>query len=189
MRRLAAVPAALVLLLAGCGGGSDPAPSADPSPSAESSDPSASAAPAWNPCDGLRVARIEAALGERLRKDSGTPDAPRCALVPRTEGGAVLDANYLVFPEGLDAAWEQMGAPDDGSATEPDVPGADDARLVAGTSEDGALTVTGFVQNGAVVQVVNAVDPAPYDRRAVLAAVRESMAQLSAYAGRGGAPS
>lgn len=172
------------LLLAGCAGddGSG-APADDPA------DPTAAAdaAPAWNPCGGIELAAVERALGGRLTMDRGTEESPRCALLPRREGGAVIDANYLVFPEGLDAAWEQMGAPDDGTVTEPDIPGADDARLVANAGSE-ALGVTGFVQNGAVVQVVNAVDTAPYDRAAVVAAVEETMRQLSSYAREGGAP-
>ncbi|WP_244930521.1 hypothetical protein [Nocardioides sp. W7] len=169
------------LLLAGCGGG-------DEQDAASSSSPSASAAPVWNPCDGLDVAGIEGALGARLTQEAGSADAPRCTLLPAVEGGAVVDANYLVFPAGLDAAWKQMGAPDDGSVTEPEIPGADAARMVADAGTE-VLAVTGFVQDGELVQVVNAADPAPYDERAVTAAVRETMQQLSAHAQAGGGPS
>lgn len=179
MRALAGTALVVVLLLAsGCGAG-DEEPQADPTGS--------SAEPAWNPCDGLDLPGIEQLLGTELSMDRGTAAAPRCALVPAVEGGAVVDANYLVFPEGLDAAWKQMGAPEDGSVTEPEIAGADAARMVANAGSQ-ALGVTGFVQNGALVQVVNAVDTAPYDRRAVLAAVRETMRQLSAYARQDGAP-
>lgn len=169
----------VALLLSGCGGGADSSASSDSA--AEST------APAWNPCGGLDVAPVEEILGEQLTLDSGTADSPRCALVPQAEGGAVVDANYVVFPEGLDAAWDQMGAPDDGSVTEPEIAGADDARVVASEGTE-ALGVTGFVQNGALIQVVNVVDTPPYDRKAAVAATREVMTQLSAYAKQGGAP-
>lgn len=167
------------LLLAGCGGADDDPPAASSSPSAE---------PVWNPCDGLDVAGIVAKLGAELTRESGSADSPRCTLLPAVEGGAVVDANYLVFPAGLDAAWEQMGAPDDGSVTEPEIPGADAARMVASAGTE-VLAVTGFVQDGDLVQVVNAADTAPYDERAVLAAVRETMRQLSAHVQDGGGPS
>ncbi|MEI5673608.1 MULTISPECIES: hypothetical protein [unclassified Nocardioides] len=165
------------LLLAGCGGdsSSSPAPSAEPSASA-------SADPVWNPCDGLDAARIARVLGTSVEVDRGTEDSPRCALVPQTGGEAVVDANYLVFPAGLDAAWEQMGAPDDGSVTEPEIAGADDARMVANPGTE-VLGVTGFVQVGEVVLVVNAADTKPYDEAPVVAAVKETMQQLATYAG------
>ena len=41
------------------------------------------------------------------------------------------------------------------------------------------LLVTGFVQNGDLVQVVNVVDPTPFDRRRLVAAVRTVMADLA----------
>lgn len=178
MRRvaLAVVP---LLLVAGCSG-SDAEPEASPTSST-------SAAPLWNPCNGIDVATVQRVLGTKLRVDRGTEDSPRCALVPTTDGDAVIDVNYTVFTEGLDKAWDQMGAPDDGSVTEPDIAGADAARLVADAGSK-ALGVTGFLQNGALIQIVNAVDTTPYDRRAVVAAVREVLSQLSAYADEGGAP-
>lgn len=178
--RLGAALLVVALLLGGCGGGDEePAAVTSASPSAE---------PVWNPCDGIDVAPVQEALGEQVDVDRGTADSPRCALVPQAEGGAVLDANYLVFPEGLDAAWDQMGAPDDGSVTEPDIAGADAARLVASEGDE-ALGVTGFVQNGTLIQIVNIIDTPPYDRRAAVAAVRLVLRQLSAYAKEEGTPS
>jgi hypothetical protein len=164
------------LLLAGCGGSDDDPPAASSSASAE---------PVWNPCDGLDVAGIAAKLGAEVTRESGSADSPRCTLLPAVEGGAVVDANYLVFPAGLDAAWEQMGAPDDGSVTEPEIPGADAARMVANPGTE-VLGVTGFVQVGDIVLVVNAADPRPYDEAPVVAAVEETMRQLATYASADG---
>jgi hypothetical protein len=169
---------AAAALLAGCSDdeSGDAAPTATPTEAA-------SEQAYWNPCDGLRARPVEKALGARLKVERGTREAPRCTLVPRAEGGAAIDVNYTVFGAGLDEAWEQMGAPDDGSVTEPEVAGADDTRMVVSPGDD-ALAVTAFVQNGEVVQLVNVVDPTPYDRERVVAAVGEVMSQLSAYAGR-----
>jgi len=172
--RLGAALLAVPLLLGGCGAGEE-----EP---ADDATASAAAEQAWNPCDGLDPVAVQEALGEPVTADRGSTAAPRCALVPQAEGGAVLDANYLVFPAGLDAAWDQMGAPDDGSVTEPAIAGADGARMVVNPGTE-VLGVTGFVQVGEVVLVVNAADAAPYDRAPVVAAVKETMRQLAAYAG------
>ena len=164
--------------LAGCGG-DEPAATTAPHSTASSTE---GAVPGYNPCDGVDPKRVSRLLGEAVTEDVGTTEVPRCRLLPAADGGAVLDANYLYFPEGLDAAWEAMGAPDDGAITEPEVPGADATRMVVGVEGD-TLSATGFVQDGDLVQVVNGVDPAPHDRRRLLAAVTAVLAQVSAHAG------
>lgn len=175
MRRLPVVVVPLVLALAGCGG-SDGSSEPTPEPTA-----STSAASFWNPCGGIEVGPVQRALGAGLRADGGTDDVPRCALLPKQDGGAVIDVNYAPFDGTLDEAWEAMGAPDDGSVTEPDVPLADAARLVVDPGEQ-ALGVTGFVQKGGVVMLVNALDPTPYRQERVVDAVRVVMEQVAAYA-------
>jgi hypothetical protein len=173
-RRTTGAVVAAALLLAGCSSSGDSTD--DPTPTA-----STSAAPVWNPCNGIEVGRVEDALGTGLTVERGTEDTPRCALVPAQEGDAVIDANYTVFAGTFEEAWEAMGAPDDGSVTSPAIPTADGARLVvdAGTK---AVGVTGFVQKGPLVLIVNALDTAPYRPGRVTAAVREVMTQLAAYA-------
>ncbi len=190
--RLALLAGAAVLALAGCGSGEEADPAAEPTlpaghaptdGSAErTSDPDTGteAGSAWNPCDGLAVARVARVLGTEVEPDRGTTQEPRCTLRPAEEGGPVLDANYTVFTAGLDSAWETMGAPEDGSVSEPRIAGADDARLVVSADESG-LTATGFVQNGPLIHVVNAADTAPFDRAKVERAVRLMMTQLSAH--------
>lgn len=174
-----------LLLLAGCAD----EPSEPPGPAATPSDPRGAsptdtATPVWNPCDGLDADAIGRAVGVTLTVDRGDPGAPQCTLTPAAGEGPTLDANYLVFPAGLDAAWRTMGAPTDGTVTEPRIAGAESARLVVAATAEG-LAVTGFVQNGELIQVVNAVDPRPYDRAAVLRGVRLTMTQLSAGAAAG----
>ena len=75
-----------------------------------------------------------------------------------------MDANYVLFPGGLDAAWETDGpAPrpptvtDSEGARAPTTPGS------SSTSTTQQLYVTGFVQNGDLIQTVDAVDPTPFD--------------------------
>lgn len=175
-RRTTAALLAAAALLTACSADDSGSAAADPTPTATESH-----AAVWNPCDGLEAARVEKALGDRLTVERGTPDAPRCALVPRQEGGTVIDANYTVFAGTLDQAWDSMGAPDDGSVTSPAIPTADGARLVVDAGSK-ALGVTGFVQKGGLVLIVNALDPTPYREGKVSAAVREVMTQLAAYA-------
>lgn len=155
--------------LTGCGDDQD-ALADRPAPSAEE--------PGFNPCTALDVAEVSGLLDADLRKDAGSPAAPRCSFTPTAEGGPVLDANYLLFPEGLQAVFDSMGEldPDDVSTIE--VRGADDARLVV-DFDDRQLFVTGFVQDGDLIQTVDVVDPLPYDRERVVRAVRRVLAVLS----------
>lgn len=187
-RSLLPVVLALPLAVAGCGGGDASrtgdreTPAASP-PGSPTSSPTASGSASgtefWNPCDGVRVGPVQRALGGGLTSDRGTDDVPRCALLPRQEGGAVLDVNYAPFAGTLDEAWESMGAPDDGSVTEPEIPLADDARLVVDAGS-AVLGVTGFVQRGGFVVLVNAADTAPYRQDRVVDAVRVVMTQVAA---------
>jgi hypothetical protein len=78
-----------------------------------------------------------------------------------------------------------MGQPDDASVTKPDIEGADSARVVADVVKK-QLYVTGFVENGDLIQNVNVVDPAPYDEQAVLAGVRTVLTVLSQHADAAG---
>ncbi len=137
----------------------------------------------WNPCSGLSVVEVGDYLGIEVSMESGTPSEPRCTLRPAgpgSEGAPVVDANYVVFPAGLDEAWDSMGL-GEGEVSSPAVPGADDARLVVNVEGDTFL-VTGFVQNGDLIHIVNAVDPAPFARGRVVDAVESVLADLSAYA-------
>ncbi|NPC97133.1 hypothetical protein [Nocardioides sp. zg-DK7169] len=184
-RRSLATAALLVASLGVLSACSEEEPAAETAPDAtaahggaDTSEEASERPEAWNPCDGLRVGRLEAVLGTGLKVDRGTEDAPRCALVPPKEGSAVLDANYMVFPDGLDAAWETMGAPEDGDVTAPRIPGADAARVVVAADKTG-VAATGFVQNGTLIHVVNVADTAPYDRDAVVEGATTAMTQLS----------
>lgn len=172
VRRLGALLGGLTLAvtLAACG---DEPPASDPAAAVPTT-------PLWNPCDGLSPEGVGEVLGAQVTMDAGRPAAPRCAFTPAEEGGAAIDANYVLFPAGLDEAWDTMGALD-GTVTNPPIAGADDARMVVNVQE-GSLLVTGFVQNADLIQVVNLVDPAPYDRAVGLRAVRQVMTDLSAHA-------
>lgn len=169
---VAAVAAALVL--AGCGGDDDPA-------SLPTSTPTE---PLWNPCDALEVAEVGAWFDARFTQDSGTPTAPVCTFSPEVEGGPAVDANYMLFPEGLDAVFETMTL-DPEDVREVRVPGADAARVVV-DFDDRQLFVSGFVQNGDLIQTVDVVDPRPYDETRVVRAVRSILAEFSAAAPDGG---
>lgn len=175
-RRTTGAAVAAALLLAGCS--SADGSSADPEPTASPSE-----ARVWNPCNGIEVERVEDSLGTALTVERGTEDTPRCALVPAQEGDAVIDTNYTVFAGTFEEAWDAMGAPDDGSVdiVDPTIPTADGARLVVDAGTE-AVGVTGFVQKGPLVLIVNALDTTPYRQGKVAAAVREVMTQLAAYA-------
>jgi len=158
-------------LLAGCGGDGEGPPPEAPSPTEA----------LWNPCDGLDARGVGRMFGGAVTEQSGTPTEPRCSFFPETEGDPVVDANYQLFPEGLAAAWRTMGRSETARVTRPDVRGADDTRLVV-EIDHGQLFVSGFVQNGILIQTVDAVDPAPYDEERLVRAVTWTMGELSAHA-------
>ncbi len=58
------------------------------------------------------------------------------------------------------------------------VPGADAARIVVRERESGIL-VTGFVQTDGLVQSVNAVQLAPYDKDAIVTSATDLLAALA----------
>jgi len=162
---------ALPLLASGCGGDDGPPPAA-PSPTEA----------LWNPCDALDAQGIERAFGGPVTEENGTPTSPVCSFAPRSEGDPVVDANYLLFPDGLEAAWDTMGRSETAAVTTPKVRGADDTRLVVDSDED-RLYVSGFVQNGDLIQTVDAVDPKPYDRARLVRAVTWALGEMSDHAG------
>lgn len=153
-RRLLGVPLAVgALLLGGCGG--DDTSSKPPMPSATP--------PLWNPCDAIDSDLVQDAFGTVAKEQDGTPTQPQCQFSPDEKTGQpVLQANYQQFAGGLEAAWDKMGQPKDADVRKPSIPGADDARLVVSVVKN-QLYVTGFVQNGPLIQTLNVVDPAPYD--------------------------
>ncbi|HWJ66876.1 MAG TPA: hypothetical protein VNT31_09375 [Nocardioides sp.] len=136
----------------------------------------------WNPCDALDTAFIKQQFGATTTKHAGSPTSPECRFAPATDSGEpALTANYQLFTGSLDEFFATMGQADDADVRQPTVPGADDARIVVAAEKD-QLYVTGFVQNGALFEVVNVVDPAPYDEALIVRGVRATLAALSAHA-------
>lgn len=167
--RLAVLLLGAALALSACGDDRTDPPRIDEEPPA-----------VWNPCDGLATPVLQRAFGVGFTKEDGEPTSPRCTFQPTDEGGPALDANYMLFPAGLDAAWDSMGTLT-GDVQEIEVAGADDARLVVKVAQ-GSLLVTGFVQNGDLIQIVNLVDPAPHDRAVDVAGVRRVLTAMSKHA-------
>lgn len=163
------------VLLAGCGGDTEAEPVAKPTE------------PLWNPCDALDAQVIGKAMGATYSVQSGTPSAPECRLTPTNVGDAALTANYQLFSAGLDAAWETMGDFEDAKVAEPPVSGADASRLVVQVDHN-QLYISGFVQNGDLIQSVNVVDPAPFPKDRVRRATKEVMAALSLHAADASVP-
>jgi hypothetical protein len=160
-----------LLLLSACSGDDEPTARPSASPTAVT----------WNPCDALDAGEVSAWFGVELTKDAGTPEAPACTFNPATEGGPVVDANYMLFPAGLDAAFEAIPGLDPDDVRAVPVPGADAARVVV-DFDDSQLFVTGFVQDGDLIQTVDVVDPRPYDQARVVRSVRSILAEFSAAA-------
>ena len=69
--------------------------------------------------------------------------------------------------------------PDD--VREVQVAGADAARIVV-DFDDRQLFVSGFVQNGDLIQTVDVIDPQPYESSRVVRGVRSLLAEFSAAA-------
>jgi hypothetical protein len=136
----------------------------------------------WNPCDVLDPAFIERQFGSVAEEEHGTETAPECRFKPdESTGQAVVTSSYTLFSGTLDDAWESMGQPDDADVSEPRIKGADDARIVVDVVKK-QLYVTGFVENGDLIQNVNVVDPSPYDERQIVAGVRATLTALSQHA-------
>lgn len=136
----------------------------------------------WNPCDALDVAFVKAQFGATTTKYAGTASSPECRFAPAKGSGApALSANYQLFSGTLEDFWKRMGQPDDADVREPKVPGADAARIVVSAEKD-QLYLTGFVQNGALFEVVNLVDPKPYDEQQAVRGMTATLGRLSAHA-------
>ncbi len=135
----------------------------------------------WNPCDVLDARFIEREFGSVTTKDEGSATAPDCRFRPEQSGQAVVSANYTLFSGTLDDAWESMGQPADAEVSEPAITDADAARIVVDVVRK-QLYVTGFVENGDLIQNVNVVDPAPYDEERILSGVRATLTVLSRHA-------
>jgi hypothetical protein len=143
-------------------------------------DPSDLMAVGWSPCDDLTAASVGRLVGEAVKEEDGTADAPRCTFTPVRAGGAAYDLSYLWFDGGLDAALDAMGT--NGAQLKPvDVPGSPAARLAVSADKSGVL-VTGFVQTDGLVQSVNAAQVAPYDQRRVAAGTKALLAELAKHA-------
>ncbi|MBM7517298.1 hypothetical protein [Nocardioides nitrophenolicus] len=179
-RRTALVAAVvcLPLALAACGG--DEKVGARPSLPTET--------PAlWNTCDVLDAAFVKAQFGIDATEHTGTPTKPECRFTPAEgSGDAAITSNYLLFPGTLEQAWKTMGQRDDADVRTPAIDGADDARVVVNATKE-QLYVTGFVQNGDLIQQVDVVDPAPYDEKRVVRGVRATLTTLSTHAAETGA--
>ena len=166
--------AALGLLVTGCSG--DPEPPA-PDPTAV-----APVEPAWNPCSSLDADAVIARLGATYSVRRGTADEPTCVFVPQSEGDPAVTINYQTIASSLSELLKTFGQteqPGRTSVTTPRVRGASDARLIVDVSND-TLAITGFVRNGLLVQTVDAIDPAPFDRAALTKDVTSLMADLAA---------
>ncbi len=180
--RLVGLVGAVVLAVAGCS--SDDGGDVAPRP-----DPPSTAPDLWNPCDGLDGDRLSTAFGTTLDTRTGTDEAPVCSFTPQTDGEPAVDVNYQLYPGTLDDLLDSFGRLSPGAATtvgSPRVAGADDARLIVTVDDDGTLAVTAFVKNGGLVQVVNALDPAPFDRARVLRGTRVVMGGVAAHAADSG---
>jgi hypothetical protein len=166
--RLYLTALAAVLLLAACGGGED-VDEGQTLPPTEA---------LWNPCNALDLAKVSTWLATEFHKDVGTLESPICTFTPTQDGDPVVNANYALVPSGLDAVFETMTVdPDD--VRDLEVEGADAAKLVV-DFDDRQLFVSGFVQNGDLIQTVDVVDPKPYDQAMVVRAVRGILAKFSA---------
>lgn len=174
MRYAILAPSLVALLFLAACGAEEPA---DPSASASASSPELASKETFNPCDGLDIVPVEKALGAQLRVEKGTSAAPRCALLPEKSGGTAYELNYLPFKGTLAEAWKTMDLKS-GDVSEPEIKGADDARMVKQQGVN-SYAVTGFVQNGTLIQSFNSVDLEPYDGDAIDRSAQALLEQLS----------
>lgn len=133
------------------------------------------AAEVFNPCDLLDAEALANAVDSSVVVDMGDSAAPQCTLVPAEDGKAVLDINYMQWTNLADA-WDSMDAAADLRYTSPDI--GDAARMVVQPYQE-MLGVTGIVESGGKVFMVNALDPEPYSVKDLKAAVTLAMTQLA----------
>ena len=175
-----AVVALVALLAAGCSG--DEVTTA-PRPELPTEAPDL-----WNPCDALDLADVSSLFDTTFAVRTGTPESPTCSFTPEIEGDPVVDVNYQLFPDDLQVLLDTFGELEPGALTRvngPALDAADDARVIVDV-QDGTLAITGLVQNGDLVQIVNALDPAPFDRGLLRRGVRTVLNQLATRAGESG---
>lgn len=177
---LGALLGLVVLTAAACSGSDDEAVA--PRPTLPTT-----ATALWNPCTALDLTRVERLLGTALSQEVGTADAPACRFTPADDGAPAVDVNYQLYDGSVDDLIKSFGvvspapgAEDDTTVTELDVPSSDGAVLVANVDDDDTLAVSGFVKNGSLMQLVNVIDPTPYDRTTVETAVTEMLGDLAA---------
>lgn len=178
----AVVPAVVAACLLGLTACSDDEPD---EPTASRTPLPTDAPDLWNPCDGLDASAVSQAFGTTFDTRTGTPEAPLCSFTPQAEGDPALDVNYQLYPGTLDDLMESFGVLTEGATTKvttPKVPQADDVRMIVDVTDDDTLAVTAFVQNGDLVQVVNALDPAPFKRDRVVRGVRSVITALATHA-------
>ena len=185
MPRTVLTAALLTLVpLSACGGGGTAAdPAGGPTDSVVTDAP-----PAWNPCSGIDMADVAQRFGATYTTRLGTPAAPTCTFAPQTDGAALVDVNYQTYPGSLTELLATFGATEVPGRTRVStvrVRGADDARLITDVSDD-TFVVTGFVRTGLLVQIVNVLDPAPYDRAQLLRGTQAVMADVAANSGTSG---
>ncbi|GAB2979429.1 hypothetical protein [Nocardioides montaniterrae] len=141
----------------------------------------------WNPCDALDAAMIDKAFGAHVKEADGTPTAPDCRFVPvdPKAGDPALNANYQLTPLDLDTYWKHMGI-GKAKVRSPKIALADGAKIVVDERKS-QLYVSGFVQNGDLFQVINLVDPAPYDKARAITGIQAVLTALSKRADKAGA--
>lgn len=170
-----------VLILTGCSGSQEPPETTvqpgSPSSGEATDDPTA---PVFNPCDDLSAELVGTALGIDVTEETGDADNPRCAFLPVVQDGPTLNVNYLWFEGSFDEAWATMGDLP-GDVIDLTIDTADNARLVVNETPE-AVVITGFVQTGDLIESVNAIQLAPYDRDTMVRAAAKVLATLSARA-------
>jgi hypothetical protein len=131
------------------------------------------AEPSWNPCTSIKDETVYTELDSNYTIRRGTATNPECTFVPSESGEAVVDVNYLISSGSLTGFLESAGNAADLPNTRLKVlslPGADEAQLIVSISDD-TLFVTGAVRDGQLVQIANAIDPSPFDRRRLVKSV------------------
>lgn len=148
--------------------------------------PTSPAEALWNPCSALKPTAVEELFGTTFRVQLGTDAEPQCVFTPAATGDTAFTVNYNLYGGTLvDIVAELGDASDTSTLSAPRLPGASGARIITSV-EDDTLAVTGLVRNGRLIQVVDATDPAPFDRQRTVSAVREVMTELAAHAGESG---
>lgn len=169
---------ALLLALAGCddeaGGGN--------SASSSTSSPRQDVREVPDPCEAIDPAEVAALVGVREVEAAadGAPNYRGCTYTDTATNVVVLTSTVYASSADFEQIWASVVDSIQAETTNVEVPGAEGARVIVAADEQ-SLAVSGVAAANGIVDQVNLLAPAPYDRDAQIAAITVVLERLVAH--------